>query len=180
MYQQVNTLFLDEPTNHLDVMSREWVEDAIDDFSETMLFVSHDRYFINRFATRIWQIEPDGSVTDFQGGYADFRAQRLRQEQVEAARREQEKKAEKEAKAREKQAAVRQGKGGKQTEKRRRELAKEIAAKEKLLEQIAEEMAACPGEDYAKLNELYSRQETLEEALLELYAQQEELESEGQ
>ena len=180
MYQQVNTLFLDEPTNHLDVMSREWVEDAIDDFSETMLFVSHDRYFINRFATRIWQIEPDGSITDFQGGYAEFREQRLRQEQVEAARREQEKKAEKEAKAEAKQAAApKPGKGGgKQLEKRRRELTKEITAAEKRLEQLGAEMAACPAEEYAKLGELYQEQEQLEERLLELYEQQEALESE--
>jgi ATPase subunit of ABC transporter with duplicated ATPase domains len=183
MYQQVNTLFLDEPTNHLDVMSREWVEDAIDDFSETMLFVSHDRYFINRFATRIWQVEPDGTITDFQGGYADFRAQRLRQEQVEAAKREQEKKAEKEAKAQEKQAAARAkqpGGNSKQLEKRRRELQKEINAAEKKLEQLSEEMAACPGDDYTRLNELYSQQEVLEERLLELYEQQEALEGEGQ
>ena len=183
MYQQVNTLFLDEPTNHLDVMSREWVEDAIDDFSETMLFVSHDRYFINRFATRIWQVEPDGTITDFQGGYADFRAQRLRQEQVEAAKREQEKKAEKEAKAQEKQAAARTKQAGgnsKQLEKRRRELQKEINAAEKQLEQLAGEMAACPGDDYTRLSELYARQEALEERLLELYEQQEALEGEGQ
>ena len=183
MYQQVNTLFLDEPTNHLDVMSREWVEDAIDDFSETMLFVSHDRYFINRFATRIWQIESDGSITDFQGGYAEFREQRLRQEQVEAARREQEKKAEKEARAEAKQAAVaakpNKG-GGKQLEKRRRELAKEIAAVEKRLEQLGAEMEACPSEDYTKLGELYQEQERLEERLLELYEQQEALENEVQ
>ena len=43
MYQKINTLFLDEPTNHLDILSRVWVEDDIDDFSETMIFVSHDR-----------------------------------------------------------------------------------------------------------------------------------------
>ena len=75
MYNKINTLFLDEPTNHLDILSREWVEDAIDDFSETMLFVSHDRYFIDRFATRIWLLE-NGSITDFQGGYQEFQEAR--------------------------------------------------------------------------------------------------------
>ena len=92
MYQKINTLFLDEPTNHLDILSREWVEDAIDDFSETMIFVSHDRYFIDRFATRIWQVE-DGRIIDFLGGYKEFKEQRERQLQSEAAMREREKKA---------------------------------------------------------------------------------------
>ena len=53
MNDQINTLFLDEPTNHLDMLSRQWLEDSLEEFTETMLFVSHDRYFINKFATRI-------------------------------------------------------------------------------------------------------------------------------
>ena len=60
------------------------------------------------------------------------------------------------------------------------ELQKEINAAEKKLEQLSEEMAACPGDDYTRLNELYSQQEALEERLLELYEQQEALEGEGQ
>lgn len=71
MNDQINTLFLDEPTNHLDVASRQWLEDSLDEFHETMLFVSHDRYFINRFATRIWQVE-DGKILDFVGTYDEF------------------------------------------------------------------------------------------------------------
>lgn len=71
MNDQINTLFLDEPTNHLDVSSRQWLEDSLDGFHETMLFVSHDRYFINRFATRIWQVE-DGRILDFVGTYDEF------------------------------------------------------------------------------------------------------------
>ena len=57
---------------------------------------------------------------------------------------------------------------------------REINAAEKKLEQLSEEMAACPGDDYTRLNELYSQQEVLEERLLELYEQQEALEGEGQ
>lgn len=171
MYQKINTLFLDEPTNHLDILSREWVEDAIDDFSETMIFVSHDRYFIDRFATRIWLVE-DGRITDFEGGYQDFRAQRLRMEQVEAARREKEKKAEKAEKTKAdkpKSDNVR----SRENEKKKKERQKKIAALEKQLETLEEEMAACPAEEYNRLAELFAQKEAAEEELLLLYEEEE-------
>ncbi|MCL2081341.1 MAG: ABC-F family ATP-binding cassette domain-containing protein [Oscillospiraceae bacterium] len=69
--RNVNLLMLDEPTNHLDIASREWVEAALDGYEQAMLFVSHDRYFIERFATRIWWLE-DGKIWDFQGNYGAF------------------------------------------------------------------------------------------------------------
>ena len=171
MYQKINTLFLDEPTNHLDILSREWVEDAIDDFSETMIFVSHDRYFIDRFATRIWLVE-DGKITDFEGGYQEFRAQRLRMEQVEAARREKEKKAEKAEKAKTdkpKSDNVR----SRENEKKKKERQKKIAALEKQLETLEAEMAACPAEEYSRLAELFAQKEAAEEELLLLYEEDE-------
>ena len=65
---QINLLVLDEPTNHLDIASREWMEDALSDYEQTLLFVSHDRYFIEKFATRIWTLE-NGAFTDFRGGW---------------------------------------------------------------------------------------------------------------
>ena len=167
MYRKINTLFLDEPTNHLDILSREWVEDAIDDFSETMLFVSHDRYFIDRFATRIWLVE-DGHILDFEGGYQDFLAWRERRRQVESAQREREKKlasGEKVPEKPPKAAAVNQ----KEREKRRRERARRIAAIEERLPELEEEMAACEGGDYVKLGELYHSKESLEDELLALY-----------
>jgi len=68
---QINLLILDEPTNHLDLPSREWIEDAVDEYSETLMFISHDRYFVNRFATRIWEFE-DGVFTDFHGTYKQY------------------------------------------------------------------------------------------------------------
>ena len=56
MLQKSNTLILDEPTNHLDLDSKEILENALDDFPGTLIFVSHDRYFINRIATKVIDI----------------------------------------------------------------------------------------------------------------------------
>ena len=172
MYQKINTLFLDEPTNHLDILSREWVEDAIDDFSETMIFVSHDRYFIDRFATRIWLVE-DGKITDFLGGYKEFKEQRERQMQSEAAMREREKKAAKAEKPIREDKPKSENVRSREAEKRRKARQKEIAALEKQLEALEAEMAACPAEDYVKLGELFKEKEAAEEALLLLYEEEE-------
>jgi len=172
MYQKINTLFLDEPTNHLDILSREWVEDAIDDFSETMIFVSHDRYFIDRFATRIWLVE-DGKITDFLGGYKEFKEQRERQLQSEAAMREREKKAAKAEKPAKEDKPKSENVRSREAEKRKKARQKEIAALEKQLESLEEQMAACPAEDYVKLGELFKEKEAAEEALLLLYEEEE-------
>jgi ATPase subunit of ABC transporter with duplicated ATPase domains len=67
MQEQANFLILDEPTNHLDIDSREWIEDAVSEFSGTMLFISHDRFFLNRFASKIWSME-NGEITVIDGG----------------------------------------------------------------------------------------------------------------
>ena len=73
MNAEINLLILDEPTNHLDLNSREWIEDAVGEYEQTLIFISHDRYFIDRFATRIWEIE-DGVFTDFEGTFSEYRA----------------------------------------------------------------------------------------------------------
>ena len=71
MQNQINFLILDEPTNHLDIDSREWIENAVADWGGTMLFISHDRYFLNKFASRIWAME-DGKISDFYGSFDDY------------------------------------------------------------------------------------------------------------
>lgn len=71
MYDPLNMLILDEPTNHLDILAREWLEEAVEGFTGTLLFVSHDRYFVERFATRIIYLKNDGYI-DYQGTYAAF------------------------------------------------------------------------------------------------------------
>ncbi len=68
-----NTLFLDEPTNHLDLPARESLEEALKAFDGTLLFVSHDRYFIRALAGKIFELE-NGALTCFSGGYEDFTA----------------------------------------------------------------------------------------------------------
>ena len=72
MDEEINFLILDEPTNHLDIASREWIEEAVEAFDGTLLFVSHDRYFINRFATRVWELA-DGTINDYPMGFAQYR-----------------------------------------------------------------------------------------------------------
>ena len=73
MDEKINLLILDEPTNHLDIASREWIEGAVEQYEGTLLFVSHDRYFVDRFATRVWELE-DGHIRDFKCPYAKYRA----------------------------------------------------------------------------------------------------------
>ncbi|MBO5867644.1 MAG: ABC-F family ATP-binding cassette domain-containing protein, partial [Oscillospiraceae bacterium] len=73
MDEKINLLILDEPTNHLDIASREWIEAAIEEFEGVLLFVSHDRYFIEKFAERIWVLE-DGQIRDFKCGYNKYRS----------------------------------------------------------------------------------------------------------
>ncbi len=82
MLRRDNFLLLDEPTNHLDMDSREVLEDALENFEGTILAVSHDRYFINRFATRVAVLGPDG-IREYLGNFDDYQA-RLQWEQAQA------------------------------------------------------------------------------------------------
>lgn len=84
MRRGVNFLILDEPTNHLDIDSREWIEDAVSDFEQALLFVSHDRWFIERFATRIWDLS-GGTITDFVGTFSQYQEYKQRQEELSQA-----------------------------------------------------------------------------------------------
>src|SRR6266704_2782918 len=73
--QGSNFLVLDEPTNHLDLQSRQFLEEVLGEFEGTMLFVSHDRYFIDSLATKIWVIE-DGVLIPYWGNYTDYRTRK--------------------------------------------------------------------------------------------------------
>jgi ATP-binding cassette subfamily F protein 3 len=73
--QGSNLMILDEPTNHLDLQSRQFLEEILSEFEGTLLFVSHDRYFIDRLATKVWAIE-DGVLNAYFGNYTDYRVRR--------------------------------------------------------------------------------------------------------
>jgi ATP-binding cassette subfamily F protein 3 len=71
MLRGANFLLLDEPTNHLDIASAEQLEDALEDFDGTLLMVSHDRYFLDNIAGRIFELE-DGRIRQYDGNYTDY------------------------------------------------------------------------------------------------------------
>ena len=68
LIEPVNLLILDEPTNHLDIVSKEILENALKDYTGTVLYVSHDRYFINQTATRILDLT-GGTIVNYIGNY---------------------------------------------------------------------------------------------------------------
>ena len=73
--QGSNLLILDEPTNHLDLQSRQFLEEVLGEFEGTLLFVSHDRYFIDSLATKVWVIE-DGVLIPYMGNYTEYRTRK--------------------------------------------------------------------------------------------------------
>ncbi len=86
MLLNANFLILDEPTNHLDLLSKEVLENALDDYPGTLLFISHDRYFVNRLATRVVELSADG-ITSYLGNYDDYVEKKA---ELEAERKERE------------------------------------------------------------------------------------------
>ena len=161
MDEKINLLILDEPTNHLDIASREWIEAAIEEFEGVLLFVSHDRYFIEKFAERIWLLE-DGKVRDFACGYAKFRSIL----EHEAAAKTSMSSAPKERKEKPKG-------GTKEQEKLVRRLERDIEKQENLIADIDEQIDAAVA-DYQKLTELLLQKETQEALLMELMQQWED------
>src|SRR6266702_644608 len=73
--QGSNFLVLDEPTNHLDLQSRQFLEEILSEFEGTLLFVSHDRYFVDSLATKVWVIE-DGVLIPYMGNYSEYRTRK--------------------------------------------------------------------------------------------------------
>ncbi|MBQ7474218.1 MAG: ABC-F family ATP-binding cassette domain-containing protein [Oscillospiraceae bacterium] len=160
---QINLLVLDEPTNHLDIASREWMEDALSDYEQTLLFVSHDRYFIEKFATRIWTLE-NGTFTDFRGGWREYGEWRARQAAFSRSAEKSEKKEKRDTRA------PRPANAERLIAKTEREIA---ALEEKLAALAREEEENAS--DYQKLMALAEEKEALDKALTALYEKWEEL-----
>lgn len=72
LQKKINTLIFDEPTNHIDIPTKEVLEEAIEDFDGTLIFVSHDRYFINKFADKVIEFK-DGHIRTFLGNYDNYK-----------------------------------------------------------------------------------------------------------
>ena len=85
MSNKVDVLLLDEPTNHLDITSREWVEDAIETYQGTMIFISHDRHFIEKFSNKFWHLHK-GVIYEFDGSYAEYRQFAIKSEKPNGIR----------------------------------------------------------------------------------------------
>ena len=158
MDEKINLLILDEPTNHLDIASREWVEAAIEEFEGVLLFVSHDRYFIEKFAERIWLLE-DGEIRDFKCGYQKYRSiieheAAAKPVVVNAPKPKKEK-----------------PKGGtKEQDKLIRRLEREIEKQEKLVADFDPKIDAAAA-DYQELTKLLAEKEEAEMVLMDLMEQ---------
>ena len=163
MYDPLNMLFLDEPTNHLDILSREWIEEAVEGFAGTLVFVSHDRYFVSRFANRIIVLM-DGEMVDFNGTYEEYLAFRARKAAEKAAAVPHKEKKEK----------PKQKGGTKNLEKKIAKLEREIAAAEESSAAIDGQMNEAAS-DPGKLIELSNQKDEIETQLMELMEQWEEL-----
>ena len=158
MDEKINLLILDEPTNHLDISSREWVEAAIEEFEGVLLFVSHDRYFIEKFAERIWLLE-DGGIRDFACGYKKYRSilehEAAAKPAVTAAPKPKKEKP----------------KGGtKEADKLVRRLEREIEKQEKVVAEYDVKIEAASA-DYQELTRLLGEKEEAEMLLMELMEQ---------
>ena len=158
MDEKINLLILDEPTNHLDIASREWVEAAIEEFEGVLLFVSHDRYFIEKFAERIWLLE-DGGIRDFRCGYQKYRS--ILEHEAAA----------KPAAAAEPKTKKEKPKGGtKESDKLVRRLEREIEKQEKTIAEFDIRIEAAAA-DYQELTRLLAEKEEAEMILMDMMEQ---------
>ena len=158
MDEKINLLILDEPTNHLDIASREWVEAAIEEFEGVLLFVSHDRYFIEKFAERIWLLE-DGTIRDFPCGYQKYRSILEHEAALKPA-----------APAPQKPKKEKPKGGTKDSDKLVRRLEREIEKQEAAIADFDLKIEAASA-DYQELSRLLEEKEAAEAVLLELMEQ---------
>ena len=178
--EQNNCLILDEPTNHLDIDSKEVLENALSDFDGTLLFVSHDRYFINRIANKVYEINPDG-ITVYLGDY-DYYLQK--KEELEAlANLDQDEPASSSAEQSSVTSATLDRQALKERQSKHRKLTRRSDEIENQLTEIEEAIAHLADElsepdiyqEPERLQELTDRTQALEAQQLELMEEWEEL-----
>ncbi len=156
LMDDVNVLLLDEPTNDLDIQTLQILEDFIDHFNGPVLAVSHDRYFLDRIARRIFAFEGNGVVDIYTGNYSDYAEKKQQAEPTEAAPAPKEKTRQRTQKI----------KFTYQEAKEYDTIENDIAALETQIQQCDLDMAA-NSTDFAKLNELNQQKERLEQQLSE-------------
>ncbi|PFE95564.1 ABC transporter ATP-binding protein [Bacillus thuringiensis] len=181
MMQKSNLLILDEPTNHLDLNSKEILENALIDYPGTLLFVSHDRYFINRVTTTVVELSTEGAQ-EYLGDY-DYYVEK-KNEMIERAAFEQLEQQENQAPV---QKTVAQEKLNYLEEKERKQLERQRTRKIEELEQnivnLEEEIATLEDQlclpeiyaDYEKASEITTKKQTLQVQLETCMAEWEEL-----
>lgn len=174
-----NVLILDEPTNDLDIPTLSVLEDYLDSFAGAVIAVSHDRYFLDRFAHKIFALQKGGTLRQFVGGYSDY-------ESTVAAESAQESEVSvKQEKAAVKPASEEKPAKKKMTYSERLELEnidQEIGRAEAELKMLGMEINGC-GSDFVKLNELTKQQEQVQQrldGLIERWAYLSELAEEEQ
>jgi len=178
MMEKANFLILDEPTNHLDLDSKEVLENALIDYPGTILFVSHDRYFINRIATKIFELSENG-VTEYLGDYDYYinkKAEMLELDRLAA----EENKSEKAETIPTAKLSYEQEKEAKKLERQRKRRIEEIEAEIVELEKIIgqkEHLLYDPEvyQDHEKVRELNTEIETMKEKLEALMEEWESL-----
>ncbi|MBQ7356077.1 MAG: ABC-F family ATP-binding cassette domain-containing protein [Clostridia bacterium] len=171
--KKVNLLVLDEPTNHLDVASCEALEDALDAFDGTIVAVSHDRYFINRIATRIIELTPGGErpMLDYslEEGDSAFDAYLALREKYKMALSEGAPKKTVTTSKQEYEDKKREAAKERQEERRRERARSKIDELENEIERLDNELFGEAAADYVRASEIEARKAEIEEELLSLY-----------
>lgn len=179
MLQKANFLILDEPTNHLDLDSKEILENALIDYPGTILFVSHDRYFINRLATKVFELSPT-ETREYLGDYDYYLEKKNEQLELEALQENEPLKIQ----------AAQQAEKAKLSYAEEKELKKKERQKQRRIEEIEERIAVieeklsenekllCDPEifqDHEKVQDIQTENDTLNQELESLFAEWEEL-----
>lgn len=159
-----NVLVLDEPTNDLDIATLRILEDYLDSFLGIVIVVSHDRYFLDRIVKRIFAIEEDGVLRQYEGGYTDYVNRKAWQDEQEKAGAITERIGEKAKDWKSNQ--KKKLKFSYQEQKDYESIEGEIAVLEEKLGKLEKEYTAC-GSDFVRLNKLAEEKEKLEQLLEE-------------